>query len=199
MHWSIKHKLSTVGFALKNQRFFCTTCHHREDSFIETSYVILPHWPAAHILPSVSHSPGLHRAPYRSCWQQSLPERGGQILPMTLSSQCHVRIRLTDRYMYEWATPLKTQTGLNTSPARLRQKHGKSRRHRSWSLSRLAWGCWWYLGHWGSNSQGVRSKQKTHDTPHFHVTVPSASSILGMSRCFSAMSKARFKFPRGSS
>lgn len=29
--------------------------------------------------------------------------------------------------------------------------------------------------------------------------LPSASSILGMSRCFSAMSKARFRLPRGSS
>lgn len=33
----------------------------------------------------------------------------------------------------------------------------------------------------------------------FCKTLPSASSILGMSRCFSAMSKARFRFPRGSS
>lgn len=41
--------------------------------------------------------------------------------------------------------------------------------------------------------------QKTPKPLLFYKSLPSASSILGMSRCFSAMSKARFRFPMGSS
>ncbi|RNA34180.1 hypothetical protein BpHYR1_002619 [Brachionus plicatilis] len=35
--------------------------------------------------------------------------------------------------------------------------------------------------------------------PDGYTRLPSASNILGMSKCFSAMSKARFKFLSGSS
>lgn len=69
------------------------------------------------------------------------------------------------------------------------------------------------IGLWGVDDVFVcvlekeeRTKRKKQIKNHDHSmfipfcqTLPSASSILGMSRCFSAMSKARFKFPSGSS